>query len=516
MSGSDRFTPLGGAKMDTDIDDLLNEFDGEWIGRVIDRRYRIVKELAEGGMGTVYIAEHLTLGKEVALKIIHPELAGDDELAERFAREAMATAKLDHPHVASAMDYGKLPEGGAYLVMQLVRGPSLQDVLENDGRLPWARVCAIGAQVADALSAAHAKGIIHRDLKPENVMLVPRDDGSELVKVLDFGIARLSDDKMNPVSRRSRLTRRGTVMGTPGYMSPEQALGENIDSRADIYALGTLMWESMIGRTLWEGDTLTDIVQSQLSEDLTPRLAEEANDPTVPEALQALVDSMLAHHADDRPAKASEVRDALRQLTLKATVEGNPNLTPPMGIARLDPKTAPTMTGHFQGEAARPPWKLIIIGIISALALITVIVVVGSLSDGPSEEEEAALIERIRLEAEAATRAQELERQTGLLMNEESQGLRRAAATYVLDFEPADQVQDWVRALAHLELAGDCQEWGSALDEVVEIGDPRVLERVDRRFPTGWRRGMRRDPYRCVRSKITEIVDGLDPQGEGE
>lgn len=510
---SDRFTPLG-AKMDTDIDDLINSFDGEWIGRVIEGRYRILKELAEGGMGTVYIAQHLTLGKEVALKIIHPELAGDDELAERFAREAMATAQLDHPHVASAMDYGKLPEGGAYLVMQLVRGPSLQDVLETQGRVPWARVCAIGAQVADALSAAHAHGIIHRDLKPENVMLVPRDDGSELVKVLDFGIARLSDDKMNPVGRRSRLTRRGTVMGTPGYMSPEQALGEQIDERADIYALGTLMWESMVGRTLWEGDTLTDIVQSQLSEDLTPRLAKEAEDPTVPEELQALVDAMLAHHADDRPTKASEVRDALRQLTLKATVEATGgNLTPPMGVPRQDPKTAPTMAGHFN-EQPKTPWKLLIVGLVSALALVAVIVVVASLDDGPSEEEEAALIERIREEAELATRMQELERQTGLLMNEESQGIRRAAATYVLDFEPADQVQLWVLSLAHLELAGDCQEWGAALDEVVEVGDPRVLQRVDRRFPTGWRRGMRRDPYRCVRAKITEIVDGLNPEGE--
>ena len=502
--------------MDTDIDDLLDQFEGEWIGRVIDRRYKIVKELAEGGMGTVYIAEHLTLGKEVALKIIHPELAGDDELAERFAREAMATAKLDHPHVASAMDYGKLPEGGAYLVMQLVRGPSLQDVLETQGRVPWARVCAIGAQVADALSAAHARGIIHRDLKPENVMLVPRDDGSELVKVLDFGIARLSDDKMNPVSRRSRLTRRGTVMGTPGYMSPEQALGEQIDERADVYALGTLMWESMVGRTLWEGDTLTDIVQAQLSDDLTPRLAEEANDPTVPQELQTLIDSMLAHHADDRPRNASEVRDALRQLTLKATVEANPNLTPPMGVARQDPKTAPTMTGHFE-PANKPPWKLIIIGAVTALALIALIVVVGSLGDdGPTEEEEAALIERIRLEAEAATRMQELERQTGLLLNEESQGIRRAAATYVLDFEPADQVAPWVRALAHLERAGDCAEWGAALEEAVEIGDARVLERVERRFPMGWRRGMRRDPYRCVRSQVDAIVEALDPEGEGE
>lgn len=502
--------------MDTDIDDLLSDFEGEWIGRVIDRRYKIVKELAEGGMGTVYIAEHLALGKEVALKIIHPELAGDDELAERFAREAMATAKLDHPHVASAMDYGKLPEGGAYLVMQLVRGPSLQDVLETQGRVPWPRVCAIGAQVADALSAAHAHGIIHRDLKPENVMLVPRDDGSELVKVLDFGIARLSDDKVNPVARRSRLTRRGTVMGTPGYMSPEQALGENIDERADIYALGTLMWESMVGRTLWEGDTLTDIVQSQLSEDLTPRLAEEANDPTVPPELQALVDAMLAHHADDRPTKAGEVRDALRQLTLKATVEGNANLTPPMGLARLDPKTAPTMTGHFGQPAAKTPWKLIIIGIVSALALVALIVIVSSLDDGPTEAEEAALIERIREEAEAATRIQELERQTGLLLNEESQGIRRAAATYVLDFEPADQVMPWLRALAHLELAGDCREWGSALDEAIQIGDTRVLERVDRRFPIGWRRGMRRDPYRCVREKIDAVLESIDPNGEDE
>ncbi len=249
--GSGPFRAQGEAGGETGVD-LPGGWPEGWIGRFVDGRYRVVEKLAEGGMGSVFVAEHVTLGKLVALKVIHPSLAGDDDFAERFAREAMVSAKLDHPHVASAMDFGRLPEGGAYLVLQLVRGPSVQDVLEREGALAWPRVCAIGAQVADALAAAHAEGIVHRDLKPENVLLERRDDGAEHVKVLDFGIARVDASPQGPSAGLSRagtgrpiatraLTRRGMVVGTPGYMSPEQALGEETDFRTDLYALGVLL-----------------------------------------------------------------------------------------------------------------------------------------------------------------------------------------------------------------------------------------------------------------------------------
>jgi len=149
------------------------------LGQVVADRYRVLEVLGEGGMGAVYLAEHLTLHKQVALKVVHREHAGNAELAARFAREAMATSRIEHPNVISALDYGQLDDGTAYLAVQLVRGPSLTRVLRAEGPMHWARVANIGAQIADALSAAHGHGIVHRDLKPDNVLLQFLDDGTE-------------------------------------------------------------------------------------------------------------------------------------------------------------------------------------------------------------------------------------------------------------------------------------------------------------------------------------------------
>ncbi len=511
--------PLGEAadRVQVEVGDAQRGTD-PWIGRVIAHRYKLVEHLAEGGMGTVYVAEHLTLGKEVALKTIHPDLAGDEELAERFAREAMATAKLEHPHVASALDYGRLPEGGAFLVMQLVRGPSLHDVLDQEGRVGWPRACAIGAQVADALAAAHAVGIIHRDLKPENVLLEPRDDGSELVKVLDFGIARIGDDlastmSSSPRTSGHRLTRRGTVMGTPGYMSPEQALGETIDARTDIYALGILLWESIAGQALWSGETLTDIVAEQLGAKKIANLCELTGDATIPAELQELIAQMLARHPSDRPESAALVRDRLRDLALRASVAGDPRarLTPPAGLPalydRADPVHAPPVAAEALRQAPAPR-RLSGTVALGALALLIVLGLGGYLlwDRSPPPEEDAELMQAIYERAQAATRAEELSRQIGQLLHEDSRDLRRAASSYILDYEPADDVPEPIRALAQLELASGCDELRAALGTVREVGDPSLSEAVERRFPLVWRRGMRRDLYRCVRSEIEQIL----------
>ncbi len=490
----------------------------QFIGRIIDDRYEVLELLAEGGMGTVFIAQHLRLAKQVALKTIHPELAGDQELAERFAREAMVTAKLDHPHVASALDYGTLPEGGAYLIMQLVRGPSLQDVVERGGRLSWPRVCAIGVQVADALSAAHAEGIIHRDLKPENVLLEPRDDGSELVKVLDFGIARIGpSDGMTPATSGTgaRLTRRGTVMGTPGYMSPEQALGEAVDARSDLYALGTLVWEALAGRQLWEGESLTDIVAEQLSGDRVARLSVVSEDPSIPPALQELTDALLSRKPVHRPENAAQVRDAFRELALRATVSGDPRarLTPPAGMApsRPDPSTAPTLPSHALGsERARTSWRTVAFALGGSLLLALIVVVVMLATFDPDPEENAELVEQIYRQAQVATRAEELARQTSVLLNDRNRDLRRSAGAYILDYEPADEIEEWVRVIAQLEVASGCNGLREALQSVRELGDARVRDAVERRIPLPRRRnGMRRDPYRCVRAARRQTLDAL-------
>lgn len=290
-----------------------------WVGRTIDERYRIDGLLGEGGMGAVLLAEHLKLAKKVALKVVLPQFAGVGELAERFAREAMASGQLDHPHVASALDYGTLPEGGAYLVMQFVRGASLRDVMDAHVG-DWAYACEVGAQVADALSAAHARRIVHRDLKPENVMLEAREGeaGAIHVRVLDFGIASVvGDDPQAPTTTR-KLTRVGAVLGTPGYMAPEQALGEVVDERADLYALGVVLWECITGKTLFQGNEVTEILTNQLTQVVEPL---HVSCPGVPAELDALVSRLLSTRRDDRPTRAADVRDALRRLALARQLE---------------------------------------------------------------------------------------------------------------------------------------------------------------------------------------------------
>jgi eukaryotic-like serine/threonine-protein kinase len=284
---------------------------GDWTGREIGGRYVILNRLGEGGMGVVYVAEHLHLKKRVAFKVIHPDLAAHEELLLRFKREALATGQLDHPHIAAAIDFGELDGGGAFMVMPLVRGVSLQVELDQRGKLDPRRAARIGAQIADALSAAHAVGIVHRDLKPDNVLLERRSDGSESAKVLDFGVASLAGrpEGMNVDARP--LTQAGTILGTPGYMSPEQASAGAVDHRTDLYALGVILWELLRGERLFDGENITQIFAKQFKS-LPPAL--ELGLALPARELSALVARLLAWDKSERPDSASEVRDALRRI----------------------------------------------------------------------------------------------------------------------------------------------------------------------------------------------------------
>jgi hypothetical protein len=283
-----------------------------WIGRVIDDRYRILEVLGEGGMGAVFVAQHLKLNKQVALKTIRTEFSGDPQLVARFSREAMATAQIEHQHVVSALDFGELPEGGHYLVIGLVRGESLTHHIRR-GALPWPLAAELGAQIADALAAAHAARIIHRDLKPDNVLLEQRD-GQLFAKVVDFGIARRSDDGAAvTLSGDQPLTRAGSVIGTPGYMAPEQAVGGQVDGRTDLYSLGVMLWEMCTGRRLWTGESLTELFQRQLT--VPPTDLRTAVAGGVPPALAALVVQLLDPSPAKRPATPALVRDELRMVS---------------------------------------------------------------------------------------------------------------------------------------------------------------------------------------------------------
>ncbi|MFO7564335.1 MAG: protein kinase [Enhygromyxa sp.] len=271
------------------------------IGTLLADRYRVTQRLGDGGMGSVYLAEHITLGKRVALKLLKPEFNSDASLVERFFREARATAAIQHEHVVEILDFGQTPEY-AFFVMEPLAGCELSDLLNRGQRLPWTRAKHIILQVVGALGAAHAAGIVHRDMKPGNVFLIRRGDTPDFVKVLDFGIAKINDGV--------QLTQAGMVFGTAAYMSPEQATGGEVDGRTDLYALGCLLFEMLTGRLPFPGDNFMKVLNSHLREP-PPRLRDVAPDLDLPPGVEELVARLLAKFPDDRFATTAELEQAL-------------------------------------------------------------------------------------------------------------------------------------------------------------------------------------------------------------
>ncbi|GMV14980.1 MAG: serine/threonine protein kinase [Polyangiaceae bacterium] len=266
------------------------------VGELLAGRYRIDKELGQGGMGAVYLAEHVHMRKVVAVKVLHREMTYLPEVVARFEREAVAAARIEHPHVAAATDFGRLEDGAFYLVLEYVEGKSLRQLLDEGGPLRPDIAVHVAGQIADALSAAHAAGIVHRDLKPDNVMLIQRDSDAYFVKVLDFGIA-----KVELGDAQSQLTQMGSVFGTPEYMAPEQAAGTPVDARADLYTLGVILYEMLTGRTPFADDDMVVVLTRQMTAD--PPLLPPEIDPNV----ASLVMQLLAKDPDQRPQTAAEV-----------------------------------------------------------------------------------------------------------------------------------------------------------------------------------------------------------------
>jgi cytochrome c-type biogenesis protein CcmH/NrfG len=282
------------------------------IGQVIAGRYEIVRLLGAGGMGAVYQARQLSMDRMVALKLIHPHIASD-EVARRFHREMQATSKIEHPNTIRVFDYGADDKGQLFLAMEFLEGRPLSRVLEHDGALPVARLVHIASQVVRALGAAHAEGIAHRDLKPDNIMLVDRYGERDVVKVLDFGIARFVDDDES----RAKMTHDGAVVGTPAYLSPEQAMGQPIDARADFYSLGVMLYQMALGRLPFEGPTLAALlVAHATAEPPAPSLVAPGK---IPPELEALILRLMSKSPADRPANAAEVLRALEAIAPAAS-----------------------------------------------------------------------------------------------------------------------------------------------------------------------------------------------------
>ncbi|MCX5746017.1 MAG: serine/threonine protein kinase [Proteobacteria bacterium] len=279
------------------------------IGTALADKYRIVRQIGKGGMGIVYLGEHIELNKRVAIKMMLEKYADDSEAIARFKREALAASRIGNTHIIDIMDIGIAADGRSFVVMELLEGSSLGDVIKASGPMPAWRAVHIMRQTLRAVSAAHAKGIIHRDLKPDNIFLVNQDDHHDFVKLLDFGISKMVDQAAEIAS--TRLTTTGMVMGTPLYMAPEQAMGAVTDGLADMYALGVILYEMLAGKPPLDGNTYAVLIAKLLTVD--PPLLSEVR-PGLPANLVAATHRALEKEPQNRFANCEAFAAALPNL----------------------------------------------------------------------------------------------------------------------------------------------------------------------------------------------------------
>jgi serine/threonine protein kinase len=286
------------------------------VGTVVGGRYYVRRLCGEGGMGRVYEAEHIDIGKRVALKILHPAYSQTPDLVERLRREARAASKISHPNVVDVTDSGTTPEGAFFFVMEYLEGIELGELIYREKRLSVRRTLMIGSQICRALQAAHEVNVIHRDLKPENVLILRRDGQADFVKVLDFGIAKSGNDADADVGadgKMRRLTHPGMTMGTPEYMAPEQAAGRPADPRSDVYAVGGLLYEMLSGKTPFEGENFMEILHKKATTMPAP-LSAVRND--VPPQLEAIIMRAMAREPDERPRSMEDLDRELQNLAV--------------------------------------------------------------------------------------------------------------------------------------------------------------------------------------------------------
>ena len=344
------------------------------IGSVLGDRYRVVSRIGMGGMGAVYLAQHITLKRDLAVKVLLPEFGGKEEFVRRFEREAESASRLAHPHIIAVTDFGRTTDGLLFLVMEYLDGRSLSSLI-REGPLPVTRAVTIVRQMLAALNRAHAAGIVHRDLKPDNIMLIDREGQHDFVKILDFGIAKVTE----PEPGREALTQAGVVFGTPEYLSPEQALGDKIDARADLYATGVILFEMLTGRRPFESEDKVRIISMHLSHPV-PRLRAVRPGGDVPQALEDVVMQALEKERENRFASASAFLAALEEAE-RLTAEGRDLTPPPLGTPgplpvaafALRPTTGdrPALPAGLAAVAPPAPRRrTLIVAVAAALALV--------------------------------------------------------------------------------------------------------------------------------------------------
>ncbi|MGC4069998.1 MAG: serine/threonine-protein kinase [Polyangiaceae bacterium] len=337
-----------------------------FIGReILDGQFQIVQKIGSGGMGSVYKATQPEMNRMVAIKILHPRLTGRKDLVSRFRREARAMSQLSHPNTVRVFMYGELDDGSLYIVMELLEGRSLNQAVRRDGPMPVEKAAPLFAQVCGALQEAHSMGIVHRDLKPENIFLCNQGGLIDFPKVLDFGLAKVTEQQMRPGSLI--LTQEGMVFGTPEFMSPEQAQGKALDARSDIYSLAVILFEVLTGKLPFVTQTPMEYIQRHVLE--KPRkLGEAAPERVYSAELEAVIARALAKNPGERFQSAAEFARAVEETLLPPAARSEVSLVAAFG--------ADAATDARRTSNTVSPWLMMVLVSVACVLLGVVLAVV--------------------------------------------------------------------------------------------------------------------------------------------
>jgi len=370
-----------------------------YLGATIDGRYKVEALLGEGGMGVVYRCTHTIIGKKVAMKVLRADLARDAEVTERFLNEAKAASTIGNAHIIDISDFGQFPDGSTYFVMEFLSGQPLSRALEGGQPVAVTRIIHIARQLAEGLSAAHLSGIVHRDLKPDNIFLIDRGGEKDFVKILDFGIAKVSTS-----SEAAKLTRAGAVFGTPHYMSPEQAAGQPVDHRGDIYSFGVILYEMASGRVPFDADNFMGILTQHMYKSPVPIRALVPQPQDVPPGLEAIVLKCLSKRPEHRYQSMDELIAEFDKLKQGLVPDAVPEMMSrsggfnvPADYFMKGQMPAPVPATPILTPKPKSRWPLVagIAGVLAAVAIVGAIFAKSSSSDAagaPAVAPTAALV----------------------------------------------------------------------------------------------------------------------------